>query len=157
MRAFVFVPRRLIVVVLAVLLVGGLTVVQLQAVPTAAQETFTLIEHADTDTVVDLAEEGDTIGDTLAFSNPLFDADNAEEVGTAQGSCVRTAPGKSWECTWTNMLADGSIVVQGPFFDTGDSTLAITGGSGKYSGASGQMQLKPREGGEEHEFTFELN
>ncbi len=152
-----FVPRRFIVVALALLLSGGLGAASLLSPPATAKETFTLIEHADTDTVVDLAEEGDTIGDTLAFSNPLYDADNAEQAGTAQGSCVRTAPGSAWECTWTNILEDGSIVVQGPFFDTGGSTLAITGGSGKYSGASGQMQLEPREGGMEHEFTFELN
>jgi allene oxide cyclase len=125
--------------------------------PSLAKETFTVIEHATTDTVTDLGEKGDSIGDTLAFSNELYDAENANVVGTSQGACTRTAPGKSWECTWTNILEDGSIVVQGPFFDTGDSTLAITGGSGKYSDASGQMQLKAREGGTEYEFTFEVN
>jgi hypothetical protein len=48
-------------------------------------------------------------------------------------------------------------VVEGPFYDTEDSTLAIIGGTGDYAGASGQMQLKAREGGTEYEFTYELN
>jgi allene oxide cyclase len=155
MRAFV--PRRIMFVALAFVLVIGVAAWQPWVAPALAEETFTLIEHATTDTVMDHGDEGDSIGDTLAFSNELYDAENANVVGTSQGACTRTAPGKSWECTWTNILEDGSIVVQGPFYDAGDSTLAITGGSGKYSGASGEMQLKAREGGTEYEFTFEVN
>lgn len=155
MRAFV--PRRLGLVALVLFLTIAASAWQPLAQPSLAKETLTVIEHADSDTVIDLGEKGDSIGDTLAFSNDLYDADNANVVGTSQGSCTRTAPGKAWECTWTNVLADGSIVVQGPFYDAEDSTLAITGGSGKYSGVSGQMQLKAREGGTEYEFTFEVN
>ena len=153
----VVVPHRWLVVAIALTLAGTFSAAQFLETPALAKETFTVIEHATTDTVVDLGDEGDSIGDTLAFGNELYDADNAEMVGMSQGSCVRTAPGKAWECTWTNVLEDGSIVVQGPFYDTEDSTLAITGGTGKYAGASGQMQLKAREGGTEFEFTFELN
>lgn len=123
----------------------------------AAKETFTVIEHATTDTVADLGDEGDSIGDTLAFGNEVFDADNANVVGHSHGSCVRTEVGVAWECTWTNTFDDGSIVVQGPFLDAGDSTLAITGGTGKYSGASGEMKLHALEGGTEFEFTFTVN
>ncbi len=102
-----------------------------------------MIEHATADTVTDLGEKGDSIGNTLAFSNEHYDAENANVVGTSQGACTRTAPGKSWECIWTNILEDGSIVVQGPFFDAEDSTLAITGGSGKYSAASARCSSRP--------------
>ena len=140
--------------VLALVLGAGFGVSQWQV---AAKETFTVIEHATTDTVADLGEEGDSIGDTLAFGNELFDADDASKVGASHGSCVRTEVGVAWECTWTNSFDDGSIVVQGPFLDSGDSTLAITGGTGKYSGASGEMTLHAREGGTEFEFTFNVN
>ncbi len=141
----------------ALVLAGLVATSWFDTAPALAKETITVIEHATTDTVIDHGKEGDSIGDGLAFSNELYDADNAEVVGHSQGSCVRTEPGKAWECTWTNILPNGSIVVQGPFLDAGDSTLAITGGTGEYSGATGQMQLKARDGGAEYEFTFEVN
>ncbi len=141
--------------VLAFVLVAGIGVTQWQQA--RAQESFTVIEHATTDTVADLGDEGDSIGDTLTFANELFDDQDANVVGSSSGTCWRTEPGKAWECTWTNSLADGSIVVQGPFNDRGDSTLAITGGTGKYNGASGEMTLHARDGGTEFDFTFTLN
>tara|TARA_B110000902_G_C13994948_1_gene470365 strand:+ start:259 stop:426 length:168 start_codon:yes stop_codon:yes gene_type:complete len=36
------------------------------------------------------------------------------------------------------------IRIGGPFFDHGDSTLAITGGTGYYSGATGTLLLQRR-------------
>ena len=47
--------------------------------------------------------------------------------------------GESWECSWTTFLSKGQITVQGPFLDAGDSVLAITGGTGKYRNARGEM------------------
>jgi hypothetical protein len=139
------------------LFIAGFAAASFRAAPAAAKETLTVIEHATTDTTIDLGEKGDTVGDTLAFSNDVYDADNANVVGHDEGSCTRTAAGKTWHCTWTLILDNGSIVVEGPFYDTEDSTLAIIGGTGDYAGASGQMQLKAREGGTEYEFTYELN
>lgn len=128
-----------------------------QATPVAeAGAPLIVIEHAITDTVVDLGPEGDSLGDTLAFGNPLFDESNATEVGRSQGSCVRVEVGAAWECSWTNILPGGSLVVQGPFYDTTDSVLAITGGTGDYAGARGQMALRSREGGTEYEFAFQI-
>ena len=141
--------------VLALVLGAGFGVTQWQQA--RAQESFMVIEHATTNTVTDLGDEGDSMGDTLTWSNDLYDDQDANVVGTSSGSCWRTKPGKTWECTWTNTLEDGSIVVQGPFYDDGDSTLAITGGTGKYNGASGEMTLHARDGGTEYEFTFTLN
>ena len=123
----------------------------------ASATTITLVEHADTDAVVDLGETGDTAGDQLSFGNPVYDADNAKQVGTDQGFCVRTVVGEAWECVWTVTLDDGQITVEGPFFDAADSVMAITGGTGAYMGASGQMKLHARNaGGTEFDFTYEL-
>ena len=105
---------------------------------------YTFVEHARTDTVVDLGARGDSRGDLLAFANPVFDARNTHRVGSDEGSCVRTAPGRSWECEWTLRLPDGHLVVQGPFFDRHDSVLAITGGTGTWRQARGQMVLHAR-------------
>jgi hypothetical protein len=118
----------------------------------------TFVEHATTDTVIDLGEEGDSLGDTLAFGNELYDAENTAVVGSSQGQCFRSVPSVVWECTWTNILEDGSITVQGPFYDDlRDVELAITGGTGAYAGASGTMTLHARDAvGSELDFTFRI-
>src|SRR4051812_29883394 len=119
--------------------------------------TFTVVERAITDTTADTGPAGDSVGDVLAFANPIFNASNTQKVGTDNGSCVRTAVGKSYECSWTTSLRGGSIVVSGPFLDAGDSTLAITGGTGVYRRASGQMRLHARDAaGSSYDFTFSL-
>ena len=123
-------------------------------------ETISLIEHADTDIVQHTgpANEDDSAGDVLAFANPVFDESNSKQVGTDNGQCVRTAPGKAWECIWTVTLDGGQITVEGPFYDGEDSTLAITGGTGDYDEGSGQMTLHARNPEEtEYDFTYEVN
>jgi hypothetical protein len=118
-------------------------------------DRFTVVEHADTDAVVDSKPAGDSIGDSLAFGNPVFNAGNTAQVGHDQGFCVRTEVGVAWECTWTTILRGGSIVVQGPFYDARDSTLAITGGTGTWSQARGEMRLHARnKQGTAYDFTF---
>ena len=72
-----------------------------------------VIEHATTDTVVDLTTNGDSTGDLLTFHNELFDDGNEIVVGTDQGECVRIEVGASWECRWINFLEGGSITVEG--------------------------------------------
>jgi allene oxide cyclase len=123
----------------------------------AAAERIQLIEHADTDTVVDLGAKGDSAGDLLTFANPVYDAANKTRLGTDQGYCVRVVAGKSWECFWTLILAGGEITVEGPFFDSGDSLMVVTGGTGKYAGAKGDMKLHPRDAkGTAYDFVYEL-
>jgi allene oxide cyclase len=122
--------------------------------------TIELVEHAETDTVQHTgpANEEDSAGDVLAFANPVFDAENKKQVGTDNGQCIRTAPGKAWECIWTVSLDEGQITVEGPFYDGGkDSVLAITGGTDEYKDASGQMKLHARNPEEtEYDFTYEV-
>jgi hypothetical protein len=118
-----------------------------------------VVEHATTDAVIDVGEAGDTIGDMLAFGNDLYDAEDATVVGRDQGQCFRSNPGMSWECVWTNILDDGSITVQGPFYDDlRDVELAVTGGTGAYAGAGGTMTLHSRdEAGTLLDFVFHLS
>jgi Allene oxide cyclase len=129
----------------------------LTAVSTLAGEKIQVIEHADTDATLDLGAKGDSVGDLLTFANPVYDVDNKTKVGTDQGYCVRVIAGKSWECFWTLILKGGEITVEGPFYDTGDSVMAITGGTGKYAGAKGSMKLHWRDAkGSSYDFTYEL-
>jgi hypothetical protein len=127
------------------------------AAPVSAKELLQVVEHADTDAVVDTGVKDDSAGDLLTFANPVFDSANKTQIGTDQGFCVRTVVATAWECWWTLSLKEGQITVQGPFLDKGDSVMAVTGGTGKYSGARGQMKLHYRnEKGTEFDFTYEL-
>ena len=143
----------MLLVVSIVLLAAALTAFRAQTGTT----TITVVEHADTDAVADTGDEGDTVGDILTFANPVYDEKNETQVGTDQGYCLRTEVGKSWECNWTLLLDDGQITVEGPFFDAGDSVLSITGGTGEYANARGQMTLHSRnEAGSEFDFIYEI-
>ncbi|HEX9905986.1 MAG TPA: allene oxide cyclase family protein [Propylenella sp.] len=127
---------------------------------TAAGETqvLKLVERATTDAVTDLGDKGDSVGDLLTFANEVYDAMNAAKVGTNNGWCIRTAVGQAWECFWTLTLSDGQITVEGPFLDAGDSVLAVTGGTGAYSGAHGEMALHARNAeGSEYDFSYSLD
>jgi hypothetical protein len=118
--------------------------------------TITVVEHATTDTTTDTGAKGDTVGDILTFANDVFDAADAAKVGTDNGSCLRTVKGAAYECTWTTFLSGGQITVEGPFFDAKDSTLAITGGTGRFRGARGEMELHSRENGAKFAFVFHV-
>lgn len=123
----------------------------------AAGTTLTVVERATTDAVTDTGDKGDTAGDILTFANEIFDAANANSVGTDNGWCMRTVPGKAWECFWTAILKEGQITVEGPFLDAGDSVLAVTGGTGAYAGARGEMKLHARDAkGSEYDFAYSL-
>jgi allene oxide cyclase len=120
-----------------------------------APATLHVVERPATDTVVNTGPPGDTTGDLLTFHNKLFDASNTTMVGKDQGSCIRIIPGRSWECTWTNFVHGGHITVEGPFFDTHDSLVSVTGGTGIYRNVRGQMLLHARTSGQ-FDFVFSL-
>jgi allene oxide cyclase len=125
--------------------------------PAIAAEHLVVVERAMTDTTVDLGAKGDSVGDLLTFANPVYDATNKTQLGSDQGYCVRVVVGKSWECFWTLLLAGGQITVEGPFYDSGDSTLAVTGGTGKYAGARGTLKLHARDAkATAYDFTYDL-
>ena len=135
----------------ALLLTAGLA-----ASPAAAFTLdLTLIEKADSDKVTDPGEKGDSVGDILTFNNEVFE--DGKSAGRDNGWCVRTVVGKTWECTWTTMLSDGQITVEGMVLDAGDSTLTVTGGTGNYAGASGELKLHSRDPkNTEYDFVFHL-
>jgi len=119
--------------------------VLLAALPAMAAEQVSVVERPVGETTVHRSGNRDSVGDLLVFANKVYDAANKIEVGSDQGYCVRTVAGKSWECFWTLILTAGQITVEGPFMDSGDSLLAVTGGTGKYAGARGSLKLHPRD------------
>ena len=123
----------------------------------ASGKTVHVIEHAITDTEVPVAGGKDVMGNILTFNNPVFDTANKKQVGHDEGFCERLQVKLGiWECLWTTFLKGGQITVQGPFYDTRNSTLSITGGTGAYEGARGQMRLNSINGGKEYDFIFHL-
>ena len=117
-----------------------------------------VIEHAKTDVVIDTGKTGDSTGDLLTWHNKVYDQTDTSVAGHDQGECVRISPKQgTWECTWITWVTGGTISVEGPFYDTKDSTLAITGGTGAYKDASGEMQLVSQNGGTEYDFIFNLS
>ena len=121
-----------------------------------------VIEHATTDTVIDTDGSGDdSTGDLLTFNNEVFDETNSDVVATSHGDCIRVEVGVSWECRWVTIfepvgdVRGGSIAVEGPFYDSEDSVLAVTGGTGIYKSAQGAMRLHARSGAE-FDFVFKL-
>jgi hypothetical protein len=136
-----------------------LAAVALYSVPAAtaagSAATISVIEHPITDTTTDVGKKGDSLGDILTFHNPIFDGKDKKKVASDQGYCIRVDVGVSYECTWTNFLPGGQIVVQGPYYDAKPSKLSITGGTGRYATARGWMHLEAIEGAKgEEEFSF---
>jgi allene oxide cyclase len=140
----------------ATLLLAGALALQ-ASLSAVAAEKIQVVERALTDATIDLGAKGDSVGDLLTFANPIYDAANKTKLGSDQGYCVRVIVGKSWECFWTLLLADGEITVEGPFYDTGDSVMVVTGGTGKYAGAKGAMKLHSRDAkSTSYDFLYEL-
>jgi hypothetical protein len=152
--------RRIILIgaVAAIAIVSIALVATARQPQLASRTRLVVVERATTDTVIDTDQSGDdSTGDLLTFHNRVFDRSNDSPVGNDQGECVRIDPARgTWECRWiTRIAGQGSITVEGPFFDTRDSVLAVTGGTGAFANARGQMLLHARSASV-FEFTFLL-
>jgi allene oxide cyclase len=142
----------LVAMIAAVLIAAG------PAGARAAGTTVTVVEHANTDTEVPTGGGKDVKGNILTFVNPIFNRSDTKQVGHDEGFCTRLDPKRGvWECLWTTFLKGGQLTVQGPFYDTKNSTLSITGGTGAYKNDRGQMKLKSLDGGKKYDFIFELS
>ncbi len=124
----------------------------------AATSTITVVEHAITDAEIPTGGGKDVKGNILTFNNPVYNATDTRQVGHDEGFCTRLSPKQGiYECLWTTFLKEGQITVQGPFYDTRNSTLSITGGTGAYRNDRGQMKLKSLDGGKKYDFVFQLS
>jgi hypothetical protein len=133
------------------------------AAPAAASQSegamgkrFSVIEHAKP-TQFDIGTPGASVGDVGVFSNDLYDADNAKVVGTDQGWCVTTVVGQRTECVASFIFVDGSITTAGAVdaavWGSAEISVAVTGGTGAYRGATGEARVK-RVPDQEHQFAF---
>ncbi|HEY0317200.1 MAG TPA: dirigent protein [Solirubrobacterales bacterium] len=146
----------LLVAVAATLAVGVVAMVSSSAGASKAT-VIHVVERATTDAVTNGDAETDKVGNVLTFSNNVYNSADKRKVGSDQGYCVRMVVGKTWECNWTTFLQSGSLTVEGKFSDTGNTILAITGGTGAYATARGEMNLNyHNKQGTEFDFIFHV-
>ncbi len=143
-------PSLRLLCIVPIIGAGGLIAVG----PAAADaQELKVIEHNTTRIITDVG----AAGDILTFANEVFDADDKNMIGIDNGVCFRTSVpdvGTAWECFWTLALEQGQLTVQGPFYGAGNALLAITGGTGEYAGAGGEMLLNDVSGGEGKAYSF---
>ena len=130
----------------AVLLAGAGTA--LAVVPTAAADPtlrLTTVAVPERNTDLDLGAPGPSTGDTQVFADDL--RRDGRTVGTSTGSCTVAALSESRlvvACTATLTLPRGQITTQGvadedPAAGPTGFTWAVTGGTGRYAGAGGEV------------------
>jgi hypothetical protein len=142
-----------------VVTIGALATVSLEAsAAEPARKRIDVVERAGNEAISVHAGSGeDNVGDVLTFANDVFDAADKVKIGSNHGYCVRILVGKLWDCQVTLVLANGLITGSGPYLDTADSMLAVTGGAGAYSGARGEIRLHTRDAqGSAYEWSYRL-
>jgi hypothetical protein len=110
---------------------------------TDEQQTIRVIAvFTESDATIDVGAPGFSLGDVVVFSGNL--RRNGEQVGRIGVVCtfVSTANQARFEaqCPTTSILPGGQITTQGTIVNRSlNFTLPITGGSGRYQGAGGQV------------------
>ena len=141
MRKTFFIPT-IIALVALVVATFSVSLITSSFAHANSSKTIHVIEHLTNVAIGDVPPAGDSAGDQLAFHDPLFDAADKHQVGQNNGDCVRTVVGQVYECFATVFLSTGQITVEGSFYSNGaDSMFAITGGTGAYQEARGQMRV----------------
>ena len=110
-----------------------------------APRTITLDSHTKSVKVVDLPPRGkSSAGDLVMAISTLRNSEGAR-VGTEYIDCnltgrARTFESANYSCTSTQKLRDGTITFAGNLrLAAREITVAVTGGTGAYDGASGNL------------------
>lgn len=126
---------------------AGLTALSALATEVRSEEIWvwtglTVIEaHAKGNSnVLDLGVKGDSPGDMTAWHVPVLDRAK-KAIGTSNGFCVRTVPGKLSECRRTLTMSDGTITLASAEAEKGISPASVTGGTNAYLGVSGEAAI----------------
>ena len=103
-----------------------------------------LFKFSDAHVRVDLGAGGLTTGDTDTFTGPVQNTAGTSRVGFAQGHCVMTLPNRPLaQCTSSFFFDHGQIATQGPNYYNRPFNHAITGGTGVFREAKGEMRVAP--------------
>jgi hypothetical protein len=146
--------RRKLGAVAAVTVLGALFgAMALSGASAGGEQELHLFAKTTEQTFLDLGEEGPSLGDQLVFHHVL--RSGGERVGHSGGSCTITSttrgPQGESNCQVTLRLSDGQIATQGlvapPTGFPVAFEIAITGGTGRYHEATGELHVvEPSEG-----------
>lgn len=101
----------------------------------------------------DVGRKGGSAGDQLQFGGTV----TGGLSGAFDASCTNTSRTRQ-TCLMTFRLANGSITAQADYGRNGTSALTpITGGSGAYANASGDLHEQERQGGRIDRLAFHLS
>jgi hypothetical protein len=149
--------RTIGVIALALVLVGGSFTAASAATANGASDngrssTLHLIARTVDSADLDLGKQGPSLGDQFIFTDDVFQ--NGKRVGEDHGTCTITritGTGPSTvittPCLVTLVLPRGQVTVQGAatFTEqgpTGPFTVAVTGGTGSYKTARGEVGVR---------------
>jgi hypothetical protein len=138
----------------AVIAVMALVVAAVSPALGSSSQGSTSSGHADNQTIrvlavftefdpnIDLGAAGFSLGDEVVFSGNLLR--NGQQVGRVGVVCtfvsVANAARVEAQCPTTSILPGGQITTQGTIVNRSlNFTLPITGGSGRFQGAGGQV------------------
>jgi hypothetical protein len=109
---------------------------------------------------IDLKPRGESVGDRMLSSETL--RRDGKPVARVESECtLLDATLEGAQCSFTIMFHDGILIGQGasvskpiPGLGTTDQRFAVLGGTGRYTGASGSVDVQPTRTG--HRVTLQL-
>ena len=93
---------------------------------------------------IDLGATGPSLGDEIVFSGPLVQG--GQQIGHQGAVCATVSlQRQEAQCTTTYSFSGGQITAQAVFIlgSPAPYDVAITGGTGKYEGAKGEIHVLP--------------
>jgi hypothetical protein len=107
------------------------------------QRTIRVVSVLEDEAFVDLGDEGESVGDQFVFTSKFLKG--GEEVGHDGVVCtIVSLERQEAQCVATAWFDDGQITAQALVsFAEEPPVVSITGGSGKYKGAEGELHIRP--------------
>ena len=125
-----------------------------QAHTANSNTNLTVFEHSTHMKTINVGSKHDKRGDYYVFDDDVFNAADKNKIGRSEGFCTYTS-NTITQCDWTLILPSGNITISGaaPEADITD-LYAVTGGTGKYSHADGEVVLQYLQAKKEFKYTF---
>jgi hypothetical protein len=107
------------------------------------KRTIRVVSVLEEEAFVDLGDKGESLGDQFLFTSKLLKG--GDEVGHDAVVCtIVSLERQEAQCVATAWFSDGQITAQVLVnFAEGPPAVPITGGSGKYKGAEGEIHIRP--------------
>jgi hypothetical protein len=92
-------------------------------------------------TFVDVPPKGFDVGDYLVARDVVYNHANTERRGFTHGDCLVIQENETYECDITFHLNGGTLTAEGSFFPRDVNEWAVTGGTGAYKTARGELMF----------------